>query len=95
MGKLLTRGEVAEWLGFSTRKLDRLRAVGVDFGLVKLPFAAPRFSAAKIQAAIDEGKFPMAKSRDQGGKQVATVSAVELKQPPLLSVVSEGPMTAA
>jgi DNA-binding transcriptional regulator LsrR (DeoR family) len=56
--KLLTKRELAEVLSLSTRTIDRLRARGIDLGEVRLhDRATPRFDPAKVQAAIQAGKF--------------------------------------
>lgn len=56
--RLLTKRELAEVLVLSTRTIDRLRAKGIDLGEVRLhDRAVPRFDPAKVQAAIQAGKF--------------------------------------
>ncbi len=56
--RLLRKKELAEMLHTSTRTIDRMRARGIDLGEVRLhERATPRFDPAKVQAAIQAGRF--------------------------------------
>ena len=62
--KLLTKGEVAAMLNKSTRTIDRMRGMGIDLGEVRLhERATPRFDPAKVEAAIQAGKFSKQKRK--------------------------------
>ncbi len=58
IAKLLTKQQLAEMLNVHARTIDRMRAKKIDLGEVRLhDRATPRFDLAKVEAAIQAGKF--------------------------------------